>query len=392
MNVARLWAVLTKELTDHLRDRRALFSASFGVFSGPIIIGLMLSAIADDRRELEDIMIPVTGAERAPELIDWLDGLDGVTISTAPDDPEQAIRDRQLEVALVIDEDFREDFASGMPGKVKVIFDGSDRQAEGRADRVRRMVGGYAQQIASLRMMARGVSPIVAAPIEVREVEVSTAQSRAARVLGFLPMMILLAAFATGMGAAADATAGERERGSMEALLVNPAPSWVIVSGKWLAASALSLGGSALSLGLCLIVIDWIPLQELGLRFRIEGWQIWTAALVSVPSAMFAPALQMLACSFSRTLKEAQSYLGLLIMLPMAPAMLIIIFNVAGDELWTAALPFFSQTKLLNDVFGGETIDPAYMAIAAAATLAWTLACVVVMARLYRNERVVFGR
>ena len=391
MSFARLWTVFRKEITDHLRDRRALFCMAFGILVGPILVGVLLTQVAEDRARSETVDVPMAGQERAPELVRWLKAQAGVTVSEAPEHSEAEIRDGKRKLAVIVSPEFNERFAKGRPARVKVIFDGSDRKIGERVNRIQQLLEAYSSGIASLRLVAHGVNPSLATPLQVRRVEVSTAQRRAAKVLNFWPMLILLAGFAAGMGAAADSTAGERERGSLEALLLNPTPIRWIVLGKWIATAALAVGGAWLSLSLCVAVLGQIPLHNLGLRFRLESSHVlWASALV-VPPSMFAASLQMLLCSFSKTLKEAQSYLGLLILLPMAPGFAIEMFNLKTG-IGTAAVPFLGQTQIMQDIFAGEAINPIEFAAAAGGTLAAAAICVWLMTRLYRSERILFSR
>ena len=103
---------------------------------------------------------------------------------------------------------------------------------------MRGLLQRYNGEIGSLRLIARGISPAVATPLQIEDVEVSSAQQRAAQILGFIPLFVMIAAFTGAMPIATDSTAGERERGSLEALLVNPAPRGAIAAGKWLAGTA----------------------------------------------------------------------------------------------------------------------------------------------------------
>jgi sodium transport system permease protein len=391
MNWRQLSVIVRKELTDHRRDRRALLSASFGVFFGPLIIAVMLTQIAKDQIAAEDISIPVSGAAHAPTLVTWLEQQAGVTVVEAPEDAEAAVRAGTLDLAVVIDEDFQKDFSESKPAQVKLIYDGSENKLQATIRRARLLLNGYSSTMGALRLMARGVSPAAAQPLDLQEVEVSSAQQRAARILGILPMMILLSAFGASMGAAADATAGERERGSLEALLMNPVDLPTIVGGKWLAAAAFSVLGSLASLLLCAYAMQAIPLQDLGIRFQLEPWQLALGALIVLPAALFAPALQMLVCSFSKTLKEAQPYLGLLTMAAMAPGMIAAIYGVENAD-WMLAAPFFSQTKLLSSVLAGERPEAWELAFSAALSLAATAVCLYAISRLMRSEKLVINR
>ena len=207
------------------RPARADIGAARPCSIGPVITGFMMNRIADRQRAAEEVRIPIVGAQNAPALVEWLRQQSGVEIAPAPADPEQAVKDQDEYVVAIIPPDF----AEAVP-RVQARHD----QAGGRqrprqdtfpqVDRVRRLFQQYNAQIGSLRLVGRGVSPAVATPVTVQEVEVSTTQQRAARLLAVIPLMILLAAFTGAMQIATDATAGERERGSLEPLLINPVP------------------------------------------------------------------------------------------------------------------------------------------------------------------------
>lgn len=391
MNWRQLFVIFRKELTDHRRDRRALLSASFGVIIAPLMIGLMLTQLAKDQTAAKDIAIPIAGAEYAPALVDWLTQQAGVTIEEAPEDAEAVVRAGDLDIAVIVSDDFRDDFSEAKPAEVKLVYDGSEPKLRAKIDRVRRLLSGYSATIGSLRLIARGVSPTVARPLTVNEVEVSSAQQRAAKVLRILPMMILLAAFGASMGAAADATAGERERGSLEALLMNPVTPAAVISGKWMAAAVFSVTGAMGSLWLSAYAVKFVPLQDLGMRFQLEAWQLLLCMVILLPAALLAPALQMMVCSFSKTLKEAQPYLGLLTMGAMAPGMIAMVYGVE-DAPWMLAAPFFSQTKLLVNVLAGDVPADWEIAFSAGLSLVATWGCVYFISRLLRSEKLVINR
>jgi ABC-type Na+ efflux pump permease subunit len=110
-----------------------------------------------------------------------------------------------------------------------------------------------------------------------------------------------------------------------------------------------------------------------------------------LPAAFLAPALQMLVCSFSKTLKEAQPYLGLLTMVAMAPGMIAAIYGVENAD-WMLAAPFFSQTKLLSSALAGERPEVWEVVFSAALSLAATAVCLYVISRLMRSEKLVINR
>jgi hypothetical protein len=200
--------VIRKELRDSLRDRRALFSIAFSIVVGPVLIGFMMNRIADRQREADNVTIPVVGQQHAPAFVEWLRQQAGVTVIEGPSRPEQAVRDGTHDVVVVIADDYAEKFSESRPATVKVVADTSRNSARPSIERVRRLLQRYSAEIGALRLISRGVSPAGVTPLKLEEIEISTAQQRAAQVLSFIPMFIILAAFVGGMSIATDSTAG----------------------------------------------------------------------------------------------------------------------------------------------------------------------------------------
>ena len=347
--------------------------------------------MASNFRAAQDITIPVVGAEYAPELVDWLSQTDGVNITTAVDDPSAQVSAGDLEVVLEIEEDFAERFEQSRPAKVKLYFDQANQKAQRKVQRVRRLVNAYSQGISSLRLVARGVSPTVAQPIELQNVEVSNAQQLTAKLLFMVPMFLLIATFAGGLAAAIDSTAGERERGSLEPLLANPVSADAMALGKWLAAVGLASGALAVSgAGMAALFLN-LPLYELSVQLRIGTPELVGVGLAVLPIAALAPAVEILIATFARTIKEAQAQVSYLMMLPMLPGMAIAVMGVKTEP-WMSMVPLLAQTRLIQETLAGETPPAWEFALAGLSAVAAALICVRIVARLLRREKVVFGR
>ncbi len=391
MNLSRLQIVFFKEMLDGVRDRRSLMSVCISALLGPLLMGFMFNRLAERQREAQDIKIPVVGAERAPALMNWLEQQDGIEIVEGPQDPEEAVRERDEDVVVVIDDEFGKDFSEARPAEVKLVADGSRQTARPKVRRVRLLIERYSQQIAVLRLIVRGVSPALATPIRVQDIEVSSSQQRAATLLNFIPLFVVLAAFAGGMQIATDTTAGERERGSLESLLVNPVPRESIVIGKWMAAVVFSACSVALTFFLCLAVLQRIPLNEFGIRFSIGPLEILGVLAATLPMALLATGLQIFIATFARSFKEAQSYLGMLIMLPMLPGILSVLYPL-GNQPWMIPIPILGQHVLLADVLGGKAPELIWFGVAGFSALVAGLVCVYLTTRLFHKEKIIFGR
>ncbi len=391
MKFSRVAIVIRKEILDAVRDRRSLSAVVFGTLVGPLLIAFMLNKIANQQRGAEEIQVPVVGREYAPLLVDWLEQQTGVSITKGPADPETSVRQSKLEFVLVIDKEFAEKFRESRPAKVQVVSDSTRQSTRAKVQRLRSLLSRFSAETGSLRLIAHGVNPAVANTLNIEDVEVSSAQQRAAQVFNMIPMFLVLAAFVGGMQIATDSTAGERERGSLEPLLVNPIPRFELVAGKWLAAVSAAAISMTLTLVITTTVLLSLPLEDLGFRFRFSASDAVLLLSVTLPIAFIAPSLQMYLASFAKSFKEAQSYMGYLILLPMLPGMAAAFYPMSGRP-WLAPIPIVGQYALATDIMGGNPPAPIYLILAAITAAAFAGFFVSLTARLFAAEKIILGR
>jgi sodium transport system permease protein len=389
--LAQAQVVFRKEVTDAFRDKRSLYSIFIGSLFGPLITGFMLNTVADRQRQIEEVKIPVVGIEHAPAMMSWLRQQAGVEIVKGPADPEAAVRDRIEDVVVVVPADFAKKFRSSTPAPVQIIADGSRNDSRPKIQRVRLLLQRYSTEIGSIRLVGRGVSPSIATAVLVEDVEVSSAQQRAAAILSFIPMFIVLAAFTGGMQIATDSTAGERERGSLEPLLVNPAPRGAIAAGKWLAATFGAVLSVLLTTALVVVMLRYVPLQELGIRFRIGGREVAGLLAALLPMCLMSTGVQTYLATFARSFKEAQTYMGFLIMVPVLPGMLSALYPVSSKP-WMYPVPLLGQHMLAADVLGGKPAPLWAFLLAGAAALAVAMLTMRMTTAMLQRERIIFSR
>jgi len=389
--LSQILVVYRKELMDWSRDRRSIITVLISSLLAPAIIGVMFTQLASRQRQVEDVTIPVVGAQHAPALVDWLKQQPGVTLVDGPADPQEAVRSRKEDVVVVIDDDFAKNFAASKPAEIKLINDSSSQNATPKVRRIRGLLQSYSSQIGSLRLIARGISPVVANAVAIEDVEVSSAQQRAATLLGFIPLFVMIAAFTGAMSIATDSTAGERERGSLEALLVNPAPRAAIAGGKWLASTTTSMFSVLVTGSLLYALFKYVPLQDLGIRFRMGPDQVIGFIVTLVPLCPFISAIQMYVATFAKSFKEAQSYLSFLMMAQMIPGMMATM-NSMATKAWMHYVPWVGQQALLTDVLGNKPISPLVFVIVGVVNITLAMTVIRAVAGLLHRERIIFGR
>ena len=383
-------AVLRKELVDGIRDRRSILATLIFPMTMPFLLPIIFHTMMERDRESLEIDIPVVGAERAPDLVDWF-GRRGYAVVDGPADPQEAVRAQDLDFVLVVPEGFAEDFAQGRNAAVELVHDGSRKESSQAVGRVRGLVRGYSKVVGNLRLMARGISPQLGRAVTIDDVDVASPRQRAASWFTFIPMLVILAAFMGGMNVAIDATAGERERQSLEPLLVNPVPRRTLVLGKWLAAALFSGAGIGLTVASLLFALSRVPLEQFGVELRLGPRETAWLLAGTLPLALFASGLQMALSTFARSYKEAQTFMSLLMLLPIVPHFVASLWSL-GDAWWMLAVPALGQYVLLTDVLGGEAVGVWACLGVVLSSVLLGLACVEVTARLFERERIIFGR
>ena len=389
--VSQILVVIRKEMRDWSRDRRSIITVLVSSMLAPALIFFLFNNMASRQRQVEDVSIPVVGAANAPAFVDWLRQQPGVTVTEGPSDPEEAVRTRREEAIVVIPDNFVKNFAASKPAQIRLVADSSSQNSRPKVQRVRGVLQRYNAEIGSLRLIARGISPAVATAVQVEDIEVSSSQQRAAQILGFIPLFVMISAFTGAMAISTDSTAGERERGSFEALLVNPAPRMAIAAGKWLAGTLTAVLTVLITAGLLFAMFQQLPLQDLGIRFRLGAPELMRTLAVVLPLCPLIVAIQMYVATFAKSFKEAQSYLSFLMMAQMVPGMMATM-NTMSTKAWMYYVPWIGQQSLLTDVLGNKPIPTVVFVIVGAINLLVAAAVLHATAGLLHREKIIFGR
>lgn len=393
MNLALV--VCLKELLDNARDRRTLFSTLvFGPLFGPLLFAVLINfAISRNLASLEEPLdVPVVGLAQADNLAEFLGarGVEPVAEHglTDIDDAAAAVRDGRFDLVIVLDDSFDDEFGSENPARITLIYDQSNRNADARVGRARRILSAYSEQIGALRLLARGIHPNVVRPMLVDEYDVSTPAGRSTLLLGMLTYFLLFATLMGGFYLAIDTTAGERERKSLEPLLSTPVPRAALLLGKMAATTCYMWLSMFLTLGAFTVALRFLPLDELGMS---SGFGVTSALLAFVVLTPFAPlgaALMTLVASYTRSYKEAQTHLGLVILIPTLPLIFAGMMNVA-PSLRLMWVPSLSQHLLVTNIIRQEPIDATMFAVSASSTLLAAGVLAVLSIRLYKREAIL---
>ncbi|MBI1947467.1 MAG: ABC transporter permease [Deltaproteobacteria bacterium] len=373
--------VFTKECVDNLRDRRALSTALVMPLLGPLMLVGVFFALKDAEVKSRTPQIPVVGGEHAPELVRWL-GQQGVEVQAPPADPEAAVKEGTVDLVLRLDSSFGAALRAGTPAPVEIICDPSRQNAAPLLDRTEGLLRQYGQTIGALRLLARGVDPQLVAAIAVSRVDVGAKDAKKALLLASLPLFLLMACFLGGTYVAIDVTAGERERGTLEPLLLNPVAPRVLVLAKIAATAVFGLLSLAVGLLAFAVVVPAIPFEEIGLDLRVAPRVAFGYLALFVPTALAAAALQVVVGVLSKNTKTAQATLGFIILVPVLPGVIVSLFP-QQPSLWNCAVPFLGESILAMRLLRGEDVELVHWLANGGVQLALAAVLTVLAARLF---------
>ena len=385
-----LLTVFSKEVVDNFRDRRTLVTALLmGPLLGPMLFAFVINLTIE--RSLSDadstMQLPVIGAEHAPNLTRFLQSRN-IAVIDGPADRAAAlaaVKQGTLDIVVLIPVEFGEQLREGSPARVELISDQANTEADRDARRARNAIRAYSQQLVTLRLVGRGVSPLILRAVNVDEVDVSTPSGRAGILLGMMSYFFIFALLMGGMYLAIDSTAGERERGSLEPLLSLPVTRDQLMLGKIAAACVFMAMSLMLSLWSFFIALKFMPLEQLGMTPNFGPAVVIGAFFILAPFILVGASVMTLVASFTKSYKEAQTWLSVVLIAPTLPVLIVSILNVRS-QLEFMFVPSLSQHLILVDMVKNEPLNLVHVAISITSTLAIGALLTWICARLYRRE------
>jgi len=375
---------------DLFRDRRTVaISLLLGPLLMPVLI-LGLGKLVANRvsTQLEQpLTVPVIGAENAPNLIAWLEG-QNIVVAPPPADPDAAIRSQAEDVVLRIPADYGKQWRGSVPARVEILHDSTRQDSSIPVQRLEKLLQGYGGNVGALRLLARGVSPGASQALVVGHRDLATPESRVGQALAFLPYLLILTTSVGGASLVIDVTAGERERQSLEPLLATPAARAAIMSGKILAACVFALIGVTLTLIMFKLSFQFAP--SLGIKIDVSVWAIVRILVALLPMILIGTCLLTFIAAGAKSVKEAQSYMSLLMLLPMLPTVILMV-NPIKNKLWMFATPFLAQNQMILKLVRSEPVSAAEWSVYLLAGFGLGLVLWWLAARRYHQERLAIS-
>jgi sodium transport system permease protein len=382
---AGLGTIFGTTLLDQSRDRRSLGAALIYALLGPVVMLLAFTALADQRDRSETLTLAVHGAEHAPTLVAQL-AAGGARIERRAGAPDDAFGG--ADAVLVIPGGFDASLAAGRGATVTLLRDDRRQSSTLGAAGIEERIQAYGRTVAADALDARGLPASVAAPVAVEARNVAPVTGRSIMIVNMMLYFFILAPFFTSMTAAIDATAGERERQSLKPLLAQPIDAAGLIGGKWAVAALFGAVGTAVTVFFGAFLIGFAPLDKLGFDLPLTVVHQLGVALLLAPLAFAVAAIQVLVAMLAKSFKEAQTYIQLLSLAPVA-----MLFNTTfsgGDSGRIGqAMPVTGHSDLLRKLLTEGTLDPAQAALVTATSLAFALLCLAISRRHVGDERLL---
>lgn len=388
----QLVTVLKKEVLDGLRDRRVwLVVLVTALVSGPVTLLLLSKFMSDLKSKAEAREVLVQNAAAAPALVNFLER-QARTVKAPPDDVRSRIEAGRFDDAvLIIPDGFEADIRRGKLADVSVLHDANRAQSVTAAMTLDRLVGAWSQEIGLQRMLVRGVDPALLRSVRSTVVSIGATRGGAARLLFMVPLIALVSAVIGALAIAIDVTAGERERGSLEPLLMNPVSAGSLVIGKWLAVCLASLVTLTGTVGSFSIAAQLVRDEGLAAAFQFGASEAGFTLAVLGPFCLLVSSVLMLAALFARGHKEAQASTSYIVSLvSIAPSLSM--FLSLQDATWQLLVPAMGQNMVLARMFRGSTVSAMDVLVPGAVCLVLTAIALFAQAQLLKREAIVFAR
>ncbi|MDZ7708562.1 MAG: ABC transporter permease subunit [Trueperaceae bacterium] len=406
MRPAMAWAVARKDVLTTLRDRRAIISnLLIPVLLLPtIMLGLPLLLGGLFQREQASLtQVAVEGQAFLPDALRSALEAERVEL-IAVDDALGQVRDDDVAVALQVPEGFAEEVTAGDVPRLRLLRKTGNLESELAAGKVTQAIESYRQDLVAERLRSAGVDPAVLEPLTVETRDASRPQERSSGQLSWLiPFFIAIWALAGGQMTALDATAGEKERGTLEALLVAPVRRSEVVVGKFVATLLSGLSAAFMAIVGVLVggmLLRGVFLPRLGDEARemaatmggslsIGADGIWILLGSALLTAAAVAAMLIAVAMFARSFKEAQTYVAPMTFLLILPAMALQFSDLLDLGSGIYLVPLVNVMVLMDDVLGGAVAGTDVLA-AWGTMLAFVGVLLAFALRSFRREGVIF--
>lgn len=380
-----------------MRDRRTLISMILiPIILFPVLMigmsGVMVMMIKKTEAQITKIVI--IGKEFAPVFVSSIDTAKAFEI-VEEKDFESALKEKRISAALEFPADFEKKIMEEDSTEAIIYYDAAELKSDMTSDKLRDRLKDYQDSVVAARLKQRQIDKSLLYPIKISKKNLAPKEKMGGFMLAmFLPYMIIILAMTGAMYPAIDLTAGEKERGTLETILVTPVSRLDIATGKFLTVLTASLitillATTSMSLTASFGFVKMGQFaSEQQIQFSIRPLSIFMLLVLMFPIAcLFSSALLSIAL-MAKSYKEAQSYITPLMFVVIFPAM---ISFLPGFELdWHLVfIPIVNISLAAKEILMG-TYKWGFILLIFISTFIYAGFSIFVTKRLFEKEEVLF--
>jgi len=401
--MSQIFTILKKELRDTVRDRRTLLSM---IILPMVLMPLMIIGMGKfvefqvNKSKEETSKIAIQG--EAEEFIKLIKENEKIEILDIKGDFNETVRNGEINAGVIIPDNFDEIVVEQKEANIKLIIKSTSDRSSTAVSRIKGVVREYNEKVLEKRFVDQGVDPKVLSKVYVFSEDVVTEKELGGFGLGFLlPLFIVMWSILGGQYTAIDASAGEKERKTLEALLLTPVKRFHIVFGKFLAVATVALISIVVALSSLYGTLQYVgssmktmqtgstPLTGIT-NFSLEIPAVLLMLFVSILLALMFSAVILSIAIFAKNYKEAQSYIGPSYIVVILPVVLINIIPNLKPALWFFAFPAVNAVLLFKEILIGQYIL-SHILVTVFSLIAFGLIAIYLASKIYSKEKVLFG-
>ncbi|TLU65801.1 ABC transporter permease [Thalassotalea litorea] len=381
-----LAALITKELRELWRDKRSLLATFAYALFGPLVLFIVIKGVISLVVEDTELNVILVGETEQVQYVQQYLQYRQLDVEYFDSNVEQALATLESDNAAVLISVDTLTTASGTEHyQLSLYADTSTTSGNKRMQKAASILNAFVNNEKQTNLLQFGLDP-KQSKWQLQTFTISEQSASARRFLDSLLIFLLLSPFIITLNYINDATAGERERGSLMPLLSQPVPRSQIVIGKWLVGSALGIVGMIVTMYLSFSMLGRLPVYELDLVLHDGLPQLVNATLIMIPLALLVCSVQMLLALTAKTYKEGQSYLTMFSFMPMLIVFLSDSINQHIDSAW---LPLLGHQQILQNIFSNQSVNSFDVAGLGVICLLLTFACLMLVRHQLFQESLV---
>ena len=397
-------------MKDTIRDRRTLMAmVVMPMLLMPVMtIGMFKFMEYQAEKQKEQVVkVSIIEESEAPAFVEMIRDQEKIEIVETEGEMKKAVADGDLDLGIIIPENFQENINNQKTAEIAIIKKSTNLNSESALARISFLVANFNNQILQERFADQEINPKILSKAVIVPEDVATEKETSGFILGLIiPLFIVMWSIMGGQYTAIDVSAGEKERKTLESLLLTPVKRMDIVFGKFLTVSTVALTSVIVAIGSFYVALIYSGgfgsimqdnqgsgaegiTESIAVNFSIEPQAILLLLAVSLFLVLMFSAIILSIAIFAKSFKEAQSYIGPSYLVVILPVVLVNSMPVFEPVLWFFAIPAVNATLLFKEVLMG-VYDSGHILLTLSSLIIYSVIAIFIATKIYSKEGVLF--